>query len=50
MDKLLRIASILDKSGYYKLADKIAQVVMNADQYYNNPNTPKDIMLSLIHI
>jgi len=44
MDKLLRIASILDNSGHYKLADKIAQVVMNADQYYNNANTPKDIM------
>jgi len=44
MDKLLRISEILDKSGHYRLADKIAQVVMRGDQYLNNPYTPKDIM------
>lgn len=44
MKNLLKIAGKLDKSGQYKLADKIAQIVMDASQYLNNPYTPKEIM------
>jgi hypothetical protein len=44
MKNLLKIAEKLDKSGQYKLADKIAQIIMDASQYANNPYTPKDIM------
>lgn len=44
MKNLLKIAEKLDKSGQYKLADKIAQIIMDASQYANNPYTPKKIM------
>lgn len=44
MKSLIKIAQKLDKSGQYKLADKIAQIIMDASQYANNPYTPNDVM------
>jgi hypothetical protein len=44
MKSLIKIAQKLDKSGQYKLADKIAQIIMDASQYANNPFTPNDVM------
>jgi hypothetical protein len=44
MKSLIKIAQKLDKFGQYKLADKIAQIIMDASQYANNPFTPNDVM------
>ena len=44
MKSLIKIAQKLDKSGHYKLADKIAQIIMDISQYANNPYTPREIM------
>ena len=57
MDKLLKVASLLDNLGSYVLSDKLYKIsqsnmpddlsntkVMDASQYYDNPYTPKDIL------
>lgn len=56
MEKLLRVAEVLDKSGHYSLSDKLFKIsqnmpkdlsgtmVMDGSQYLNNPYTPKEIM------
>lgn len=57
MEKLLKIASLLDNLGSYVLSDKLYKIsqsnmpddlsntkVMDASQYYDNPYTPKDIL------